>query len=717
MRFEIMSKRFLVGILCWGLIGAVGLSAVQKEKPTPSPSRKETKAAKPPQVNVKTLDPIYQDFLKLVTYIITPKEKEVFLQLTNDRDRNIFMDSFWKLRDPTPGTPQNEYKEEIIRRFNYVNKRFASGRPGWMTDRGRFYMILGEPNSYDRYPGNLGIVPCEVWYYYTDGSKNLPSHFALVFFQKGGAGDYRLYDPFVDGPKSLMESIASSRNIDPDDYETIHDRIQNLAPALADISISLIPGEFGYGYQPTSRSTELIASVIQSPKTNINPLYATHFFDYKGMVTTEYLTNYVESQGLAAVIQDPILNLPFVHFTVSPLTMTLDYYDAKKQYYCDVKMDVSLRQEKNVIYQFSREFPLYFPEDDVDRVRHAGIAFEDSFPAVVGDYTLTVLIQNTVGKEFSVMERTVSVPPNRDVPALNGPFIGYKVESYESNVHIPFKTVDRKLDIDPKMTFGTSDQIAMLFNVMNLTQDLWQGGEVAISLKGQSKAPTVKNYTIQLSNSPYSGTLNLVQVVPAADMIPDYYQAKLSLIGPDKRVLDEKTADFAISTERGVAHPIAKSKGFSLANQYYFYYLLGCEYDKMDQNDQAEAQFSRGYSQNPGYQEGVLEYSRFLLKVHKYDKALEIVESLKDSDKSRFDYFLVKGLATMGLGDFTKAIDLLQNANKVYNSDIVLLNALGTCYAKTNQREQALAAYRASLKLNDKQPEVVKAIASLEKSK
>jgi len=211
MRLDIMSKRILALTLCLGLAAAVGLSlsAAQKDK---SSSAKSTAVEKRPKVDVKTLDPQYQDFLKLIGYIITEKEKEVFLQLTSNRDRDIFIDSFWRIRDPTPGTPENEYKSEIVRRFTYVNKKFAAGRPGWMTDRGRFYMILGEPVSYDRFPGQLGINPCEVWYYYSDGTKNLPTHFGLIFFQKSGMGDFRLYDPFVDGPKALLSSTASDRS-------------------------------------------------------------------------------------------------------------------------------------------------------------------------------------------------------------------------------------------------------------------------------------------------------------------------------------------------------------------------------------------------------------------------------------------------------------------------------------------------------------------------
>lgn len=94
---------------------------------------------------IKGLNPKYQDWLKLVNYIILPQEKDVFLKLNNDRERDLFIETFWKMRDPTPGTPENEYKEEIIKRFNYVNKTFRRGstREGWQTDMGKIYMILG----------------------------------------------------------------------------------------------------------------------------------------------------------------------------------------------------------------------------------------------------------------------------------------------------------------------------------------------------------------------------------------------------------------------------------------------------------------------------------------------------------------------------------------------------------------------------------------------
>ncbi len=425
------------------------------------------------------------------------------------------------------------------------------------------------------------------------------------------------------------------------------------------------------------------------------------------------MTNYVENDSLATVIRDPGLDLPFVHFSVVPQKLSVDYYDAKDQYYCNFKVDVSLRRDEAVVFQYSKDFALYFPAADMERIRQNGIALEDAFPVSEGQYKLTVLVQNVGAKEFTVMERSISVPKAGGPPSLNGPFLGYKLRTFPPDVLIPFKTLDRKLVVDPKMAFGSGDEINVMFSVVDLPRDLWQGGEVEMSLKGLSKTPIVRTFSVRLAESPYNKVLSLTPNLPTAGLIPDYYELTLRLLGPDKNVLDEKSAQFLISGEKALAHPIANSKGFSLANEFYIYYQLARQYDKLNNNDQAEANFDKGYRKNPGYKEGVSEYARFLLKVGKYDDALTIVDGLRDFEKGRYDYFLIRGLAAMGKGEIAAAINDLLAANKVYNSDTVLLNALGSCFLKVGQKQQALNAFQASLRLNPAQPDIKKTVDGL----
>jgi GWxTD domain-containing protein len=100
--------------------------------------------------------------MDLVAYHIQPVEKDVFLKLTNDRDRDVFIETFWKQRDPTPGTPENEYRDELKKRFQYCNEFYGRNttRPSWKTDQGRIHMILGPPQGIERFEATIGVVPC-----------------------------------------------------------------------------------------------------------------------------------------------------------------------------------------------------------------------------------------------------------------------------------------------------------------------------------------------------------------------------------------------------------------------------------------------------------------------------------------------------------------------------------------------------------------------------
>jgi GWxTD domain-containing protein len=118
-----------------------------------------------------------------VIYIITTEERQAFMQLSNDEERDNFIEAFWQRRDPTPDTPENEYKEEHYQRIAYANEHFAAGVPGWRTDRGRIYISYGKPDEIDAHPsggayerpmeeggGETSTFPFEDWRYrYLEG--------------------------------------------------------------------------------------------------------------------------------------------------------------------------------------------------------------------------------------------------------------------------------------------------------------------------------------------------------------------------------------------------------------------------------------------------------------------------------------------------------------------------------------------------------------------
>jgi GWxTD domain-containing protein len=655
------------------------------------------------KIKEKDLPLRYKEFMKLVRYIMLDQERDVFLQLTGDRDREAFVETFWKQRDPTPGTPQNEYQEEHMERVKYANTILGRSAPrdGWMTDQGRYHIILGKPNSIDRFDNIFGIYPVQVWYYFGDARKGLPTYYALVFWKRGGTGEWKLYDPVSDGPSRLL---IHREGIAPEDYEQWYDKIRQLAPTLADVSISNIPGEIPYNYQPSPRNIMLLADIQESPKKDINPKYATHFLNYKGMVTSEYMTNYIECEAQVNMIRDPLTDLDFLHYSIVPKQISIDYYEPRDQYFCNFTVNASLRVEDNIIFQHTREFPFYFDPDDIDNVRGNGISIEDSFPSISGRYKLIILLQNSVGKEFSVHEQDIMVPDRTELPRMSTPLVGYRLRDYETTLHIPYKILDKKLVIDPKSTFGSKDNISFFFTAVNINQDIWENGEIKLTVSGMKPVdPIKKSYTIQLKNQPFRKLFLFTHSIPGADLKPDYYEMKITLLDSGGENLDERKSNFVISPVEAVSHPISYSKAIPQAGSFLFFYMQAHQFEKMNRLAEAEESYRKAYEKNSDHIPGLVEFAGFLIKVGKFADGMDLVAKIKDDEKHQFDYYLIRGKALMGTGNFAEAISSFLEGNKIYNSDVSLLNSLGYCYYRVEEYDKALDALQSSLRLNSEQ--------------
>lgn len=667
--------------------------------------------------DAKDLPPRFQEFLKLTTYIMLEQEKDVFLQLTTDRDREAFVETFWKQRDPTPGTPQNEYYEEHLERFKYANKTLGRSAPreGWMTDQGRYHIILGPPNSIERFDNTFGIYPVQVWYYFGDARRGLPTYFALVFWKRGGAGEWKLYDPVSDGPSRLL---IHREGIAPEDYETWYAKIRELAPTLADVSISNIPGEIPYNYQPSPRNIMLIADIQQSPKKDVNPKYATHFLHYKGMVTSEYMTNYVECEAQVDLIRDPFTDLDFVNYTIVPKQISIDYFEPRDQYYCNFTVNTSLRVEDNIIFQYTREFPFYFDPGDIDKVRGNGISIEDSFPSIPGRYKLIVLLQNSVGKEFSVHEQDIFVPDRTGLPRISEPLVGYQLRDYEPTLHIPYKILGKKLILDPKNTFGSKDSLSLFFLLSNVTQSTWENGQVKLAISGMKPVdPIRKSYTIRLKDQPFRRLILITHTIKAEELVPDYYEVTLNWLSGQGESLDERKTNFVISPVEAVAHPVSYSKAIPQEGSFLFFYMQANQYEKMNRMEEAEVSFRKAYEKNPEYVPGIVEFANFLVKAGKYADSMELADKLKDDEDNRFQYYLIRGKALLGVGNYAEAIKNLLEGNKIYNSDTGLLNSLGYCYFQVKEYDKAVTALEASLNLNPGQDSIKALLAEAKQKK
>ena len=217
------SRRFLYTALGCGLLSfpASGLLAQQKADASPaSPQQAQPASDQDQEANPldrplsdkelykqrnelrKELKGPYKTWLnEEVPYIISDQERKAFLSLSNDEEREAFIENFWQRRNPNPDSPENEFREEHYRRIQYANDHFAAGKPGWKTDRGRIYIMWGPPDSTDSHPsggmyerpmeeggGETSTFPFEVWHYrYLEG---IGENVDLEFVDTCQCGDY-----------------------------------------------------------------------------------------------------------------------------------------------------------------------------------------------------------------------------------------------------------------------------------------------------------------------------------------------------------------------------------------------------------------------------------------------------------------------------------------------------------------------------------------------
>ncbi|MCU0276607.1 MAG: GWxTD domain-containing protein [Acidobacteria bacterium] len=136
--------------------------------------------------SVHSLLPEEKQFLSEVRYIISGKERKIFRN-TPATERAQFIEEFWKTRDPDPTTEENEFRDEYYRRIDEANRLFREGSPGWLSDRGRIFILLGEPERRDVYPSGYSFYqpPVEIWFY---------GAFPIVFIDSQREGMYKL-DP------------------------------------------------------------------------------------------------------------------------------------------------------------------------------------------------------------------------------------------------------------------------------------------------------------------------------------------------------------------------------------------------------------------------------------------------------------------------------------------------------------------------------------------
>ena len=196
------------------------------------------------------------------------------------------------------------------------------------------------------------------------------------------------------------------------------------------------------------------------------------------------MTNFVESQAATSLILDPLTGARFLHFSLAPASVSLDFYEPKRQYFCSFQVNVSLRVGELVVFQYTRDFPVYIDEKDVDRVRANGLAIEDSFPVAPGRYKMSVhapelgrqgVLAHRKGPRCPV--RTEGPQARRAIPRLRDRDVCGPTRTS------PSRSRAGKLIVDPRKTFSAADELVVFFDLEDLSEGLKRGGRVIMDIR------------------------------------------------------------------------------------------------------------------------------------------------------------------------------------------------------------------------------------------
>ncbi|MGH9323180.1 MAG: GWxTD domain-containing protein, partial [Vicinamibacteria bacterium] len=361
-----------------------------------------------PGIQTATLSPDHARWLEEeVAYVIAPREREVFEKLATREERERFIDVFWRRRDPDPATPENEFRVEHYRRRDHANHFFgrASGRDGFRTDRGRIYIVLGEPIEVRRFDAQDDIVPAELWFYRGEPGTGLPAHFYLLFFQKRYVGEYDLYSPAADGPDALVRGATALAA----DTRRSLERLRLASMELAQASLSFDPAEpVDFANPRPSIATGLLVDRIEDlPFRTVRTDYADAWLAHGDRISAEYSFNFVPSRGAVAVVPGPE-GASFVHYGIelAPEDFTLQADESGSRYYTtlDVTLEVT-GEEGKLVEATDKAIFMELTPAQMEAISRYPIAYQDDFPLLPGRYRTSVVLRNRASKQYTVLEQ------------------------------------------------------------------------------------------------------------------------------------------------------------------------------------------------------------------------------------------------------------------------------------------------------------------------
>lgn len=375
---------------------------------------------------IKNLPPVYRHWVEVeVPYIISTVEQKNFLSLASDAERDSFIENFWRIRNPEPGSETNSYKEEHYRRIAYANENFGDRRyeDGWRTDRGRMYIILGAPKQRAQYHDVGNVRPMEIWFYESQ-TQALPPFFYLLFFKPSASEDYRLYSPRNDGPTRLC-STGETRN---DPVMALSIIRKTLGEEVAKTAITLLPNEHVNidSFDPGMESDALMNTINGIPD---NPVTRERLDEYRlhEHVTTSILSGEAPAEMTYTVFRDDKggETVSYLLKSLLPDPRLIGSGPDKALHY-DLALRTSvLTTDGKSVYEQEDVLAARLTEAQAEVARKKRFAAEGRLPLAPGKYVVVATLTNNLNQIATRQHATITVPAPKSHGITISPLLAY----------------------------------------------------------------------------------------------------------------------------------------------------------------------------------------------------------------------------------------------------------------------------------------------------
>jgi GWxTD domain-containing protein len=655
------------------------------------------------------LSPHFKKWLEEeVVYIISSKEKEIFLQLETDRERKIFVDAFWRIRDPNPSTPENEFRTEHYQRIAYANKMFGRDTPGigWRTEMGRIYIILGEPNSIEKYENETEVRPTIIWFYQGKIEMGLPNSFNVVFFRQEEFSDWEIYSPIVHGPYKLLRFFSDDRI----NVEAAYKQLYEVNPSIAKVSMSLIPHDQTSLTSPSMASDILISRIFETPK-KVEDEYAEKLLKFKDIIEVEYTANYIGNDAFVQTIKDE-QGLFLVHYLIEPKRLSIELYEDSYHTTLEINGQVTNLEGKTV-YQFDKSLPLQFNKNQFDQIKSKLFSYQDAFPMVEGTYKFNLLMKNRVSREFTSFEKQILIPSTAKFQMSPLCLAHSKKQSPYVGQIKPFKVLDQQMYISPKKDFSKEENLHVYFELYGVPEGIRADGKVKMTIFKSDEV--IQEQVREGTQWPQNDTFLIS--FPLADMSPANYGLRVSVQNKDGREVLFEQEFFYISHRLSLPRPFISTELLAPADNAIYDYIQGGQYFNKGQIQTAKTLLEKAYRKEPINFKYALGYAQILFQFQRHQEVLDILTPFVQREDPQHAAYNLIGRSYQILGQYTQAIESFQAYLAFFGTNLRVLNDLGECHFQLGNREDALVAWKKSLELDPNQKEIQEKVNNLEGKK